>query len=63
MDNSTESSVLHIEGKREASEEAGYGLPLIKGTHHFQVFRANREQPEAASGLSWTYNHAPMLVR
>ncbi|MEO7309966.1 MAG: six-hairpin glycosidase [Chitinophagaceae bacterium] len=32
------------------------------GVHNIQTFRANREHPEWASGLSWTYNHAPMLA-
>lgn len=32
------------------------------GVHNIQVFRANREHPELADGLDWTYNHAPMLV-
>ncbi|GAB3996950.1 hypothetical protein GCM10028807_40850 [Spirosoma daeguense] len=32
------------------------------GVHNIQVFRANREHPELAGGLNWTYNHAPMLA-
>jgi len=32
------------------------------GVHNIQVLRANREQPEAANGFGWTYNHAPMLT-
>ncbi|WP_375433744.1 six-hairpin glycosidase [uncultured Hymenobacter sp.] len=32
------------------------------GTHTRQVLRANREQPSAANGEGWTYNHAPMLA-
>lgn len=32
------------------------------GVHNIQTFRANREHPELAGGLSWTYNHAPMLA-
>jgi hypothetical protein len=32
------------------------------GVHNIQVMRANREQPTAANGLGWTYNHAPMLT-
>lgn len=32
------------------------------GVHNIQVFRANREHPEWASGTNWTYNHQPMLV-
>jgi hypothetical protein len=32
------------------------------GVHNIQTFRANREHPEWAGGLSWTYNHAPMLA-
>ncbi|WP_121356202.1 exo-alpha-sialidase [Flavisolibacter nicotianae] len=32
------------------------------GVHNIQVFRANREHPEWAGGINWTYNHQPMLV-
>src|SRR5690606_31345572 len=32
------------------------------GVHNIQVFRANREHPELSDGISWTYNHAPMLA-
>ncbi|MFC4778706.1 hypothetical protein ACFO9Q_18075 [Paenibacillus sp. GCM10023252] len=38
------------------------GLPLAAGVHSFQVLRANRERPEMAEGIGWTYNHAPMLA-
>src|SRR5687767_8400939 len=36
-------------------------VPAV-GVHNIQVFRANREDPEAAGGNNWTYNHAPMLA-
>ena len=32
------------------------------GVHNIQVLRANREEPDAANGFGWTYNHAPMLT-
>lgn len=32
------------------------------GVHNIQVFRANRQHPEWAGGMNWTYNHQPMLV-
>ena len=32
------------------------------GTHNIQVFRANREHPELASGHGFTYNHQPFLA-
>jgi hypothetical protein len=32
------------------------------GVHNIQVMRANREFPETADNLGWTYNHAPMLA-
>lgn len=32
------------------------------GVHNIQAFRANREHPELADGLDWTYNHAPMMA-
>ena len=36
--------------------------PII-GAQNIQVMRANREHPEQSQGLSFTYNHAPMLCR
>lgn len=32
------------------------------GVHNIQIFRANREHPEQAGGINWTYNHAPMIA-
>lgn len=32
------------------------------GVHNIQVFRANREHPEAAGGLNFTYNHQPFIA-
>ena len=37
-------------------------LPPAMGVHNIQVMRADREHPETADGLGWTYNHAPMLA-
>lgn len=37
-------------------------LTPVVGVHNIQVFRANREHPEWAGGMNWTYNHQPMLV-
>lgn len=39
---------------------SGQLAPAI-GVHNVQVFRANREHPELAGGIDWTYNHQPML--
>ena len=39
----------------------GQMRPAI-GVHNYQIFRANRDHPEWADGLGWTYNHAPMLA-
>lgn len=32
------------------------------GVHNVQIFRANRQHPEWAGGINWTYNHAPMMA-
>lgn len=37
-------------------------LPHAVGTHHFQVFRANRAHPSEAGVVGWTYNHQPYLA-
>ena len=39
----------------------GQLVPVV-GVHNIQVFRANREHPELAGGVNWTYSHQPMLV-
>jgi hypothetical protein len=39
----------------------GQMRPAI-GVHNYQVVRANRDHPEWADGMGWTYNHAPMLA-
>jgi hypothetical protein len=38
------------------------GLRSVIGVHTVQVLRANREQPQAAEGSGWTYNHQPYLA-
>lgn len=37
-------------------------LPHAVGTHHFQVFRANRSYPGEPGVVGWTYNHQPYLA-
>jgi hypothetical protein len=37
-------------------------LSPAMGVHNIQVLRANREHPEMADSMGWTYNHAPMLA-
>jgi hypothetical protein len=32
------------------------------GVHSQQIMRANREHPDMADGVGWTYNHAPMMA-
>lgn len=44
-----------------ADYHTGQLVPAV-GVHNIQTFRANREHPELADGLNWTYNHAPMLA-
>jgi len=39
----------------------GQMRPAI-GVHNYQVLRANRDHPEWADDMGWTYNHAPMLA-
>jgi hypothetical protein len=38
------------------------GLRPVIGVNTVQVLRANREQPQAAEGSGWTYNHQPYLA-
>lgn len=37
-------------------------LPHVVGTHHIQVFRANRTDPSEPGHVGWTYNHQPYLA-
>lgn len=54
---------VHYTGKTLSNVDYHHGqLSPAVGTHNIQTFRANREYPEKAEGLGWTYNHAPMLA-
>lgn len=54
---------VHYTGKTLANVDYHHGqLPLAMGVHNYQVMRANREQPTAANGFGWTYNHASMIA-
>ncbi|MDR2917306.1 MAG: six-hairpin glycosidase [Tannerella sp.] len=54
---------IHYTGKTLSNVDYHHGqLSPAVGTHNIQTFRANREYPEKAEGLGWTYNHAPMLA-
>ncbi len=50
-------------GKTLSNVDYHHGqLTPAVGVHNIQVFRANREHPEWAGGMNWTYNHQPMLA-
>ncbi|NDV78090.1 glycosyl hydrolase family 65 protein [Dysgonomonas sp. 511] len=54
---------VHYTGKTLSNVDYHHGqLSPAVGTHNIQTFRANREYPQKAEGLGWTYNHAPMLA-
>lgn len=38
------------------------GLPHAVGSQHYQVFRANRKDPDEPGVIGWTYNHQPYLA-
>ena len=53
----------HYTGETLNNPDYHHGqLSPALGVHNIQTFRANREFPEQADGLGWTYNHAPMLA-
>ncbi len=53
----------HYSGKQLNNPDYHHGqLSPALGVHNIGVMRANRERPELADGLGWTYNHAPMLA-
>lgn len=54
---------VYYTGKTLSNVDYHHGqLSPAVGTHNIQTFRANRERPELAEGLGWTYNHASMLA-
>src|SRR5437868_14031103 len=58
-----ENESIRYTGSTLSNVDYSHGqLSPALGVHNIQVFRANREHPEKADGLGWTYNHAPMLA-
>lgn len=60
-----EQAPIHFTGEGRELLDFPYqhgGLPPVVGVHNYQVFRANREHPELAQELGYTYNHQPMLA-
>lgn len=54
---------VHYVGETLVNVDYHHGqLSPALGVHNIQVMRANRELPETADGLGWTYNHAPNLA-
>lgn len=55
--------IPHFTGKELNNPDYHHGqLRPVMGVHNIGVMRANRQLPQAADGLGWTYNHAPMLA-
>lgn len=53
----------HYTGTTLSNPDYHHGqLSPAMGVHNIQTFRANREHPELAENMGWTYNHAPMLA-
>ncbi|WP_372772569.1 exo-alpha-sialidase [Mangrovibacterium sp.] len=53
----------HYTGETLNNPDYHHGqLSPAMGVHNIQTFRANREHPELAEDLGWTYNHAPNLA-
>jgi hypothetical protein len=49
-------------GTRQTDTKYNDGaLPHVVGVHHYQTFRANRENPPMDDPVGWTYNHQPYL--
>lgn len=54
---------VHYVGETLVNIDYHHGqLSPALGVHNIQVMRANREQPQYADDLGWTYNHAPNLA-
>lgn len=63
MQSSARQDTVRYVGTTLANVDYHHGqLSPAVGVHNIQVMRANREQPDAANGFGWTYNHAPMLT-
>ena len=56
---------LRIEAAELASlnfDLSAGGLPIAPGLETFTVCRSDKEHPEAAEGLGWTYQHHPDIA-
>ena len=63
MLNLTAQDTVHYIGKQQVNIDYHHGqLNPALGVHNIQVLRANRELPETADDLGWTYNHAPNIA-
>ncbi len=59
----TAQELPHYTGNKLNNPDYHHGqLAPALGVHNIGVMRANREKPELADDLGWTYNHAPMLA-
>jgi hypothetical protein len=55
--------IPHFTGKELSNPDYHHGqLRPAVGVHNIGVMRANRQLPQTADSLGWTYNHAPMLA-
>ncbi|NLT04294.1 MAG: six-hairpin glycosidase, partial [Bacteroidales bacterium] len=58
-----QTSNVHYTGSTLSVVDAHDGrLEPAVGVHSRQIMRANREHPDMADGVGWTYNHAPMMA-
>jgi hypothetical protein len=61
IEESKDEPVKYI-GERQTDVKFNDGaLPHAVGVHHYQVLRANRENPPTDDPVGWTYNHQPFL--
>ena len=53
--------VKYIGDRQTDTDYYDGALPHAVGAHHYQAFRANRENPPTDDPVGWTYNHQPYL--
>ncbi|MCB0729542.1 MAG: exo-alpha-sialidase [Ignavibacteriae bacterium] len=62
LEESKQEPVIYTGNNQPIKEFYDGKLPHAVGVHHFQVFRANRENPSDPGEIGFTYNHQPYLA-
>lgn len=62
LENKDKAVVRNLDNRPIDLTQTDARLRPAVGTHNIQTLRANRERPEEAGGMDWTYSHQPYLA-